>query len=104
MIFRFFPMLILLGPEMEPDRPDLARYFVSDPNFPVASHCGPFRGRNVQKLVGPGLARAWTRVLARAWPRVRPRAWPRVRAQGLAQGHGPGLAQGPGPGQIISAK
>ena len=105
-----FPVLAVLGPEMGPDRPDLARYFVSDPNFPVASHCGPFRGRNVQKLIGPGLAQAWTTVSAwawprdkpRAWPRVRPRAWPRVRAQGLAQGHGPGLAQGPG--QIISAK
>ena len=72
-------MLAGLSPEVGPDRPDLARYFVSDPNFPVATHPGPFRGRNAQKLVSPG-ARAWTRDLVLAWPRVRPRAW----AQGLA--------------------
>ena len=77
---------------MGPDKPDLAKYFVSDPNFPVASHCGPFRSRNVQKLIGPGLDQGFGPGLAQG------------QAQGLAQGPGLGLAQGPGLDQIISAK
>ena len=103
-VYDFVSRFGRLGPEMGPDRPDLARYFVSDPNFPDP---GPFRGRNVQQLVGPGLGQAWSRV----WPGLGPgsgpglgpgsgpsMAWPNVRAQGLAQGHGPGL--GPRPNHL----
>ena len=53
--FRIFFVLAVLGPEIGPDRPDLPRYFVLDQNLPLASHARPFRGRNVQKPVGPGL-------------------------------------------------
>ncbi len=42
MIF-VFPVLAVLGPGMCPDRPNLKRYFISDPNFAVATHPGPFR-------------------------------------------------------------
>ena len=51
----FISVLAVLGPEIGPDRPDLPRYFVLDQNLPLASHATPFRGRNVQKPVDPGL-------------------------------------------------
>ena len=51
----FISVLAVLGPEIGPDRPDLPRYFVLDQNLPLASHARPFRGRNVQKPVDPGL-------------------------------------------------